>query len=161
MGLKPKISPCLWFDGQAEDAANFYVSVFPNSRTLGVTRNGDSGPGPKGSALVVSFELDGQTFTGLNGGPHFKFSEATSFIIDCADQAEVDHYWAKLTEGGGEPGRCAWLKDKFGVTWQVVPRRLVELLQDPDAQKSGRVMQAMLKMSKIEIAALEDAYARG
>lgn len=152
-----KISPFLWFDGQAEEAMNFYVSIFRNSRIGKVTRCGDAGPGPKGSVLVASFELDGCRFSALNGGPRFKFTEAVSFVVDCEDQAEVDHYWERLSEGG-EKQQCGWLKDRFGVSWQVVPKALVELLSDPDAEKAGRVMQAMMQMTRIDIAALRRAY---
>jgi len=147
----------LWFDGQAEDAANFYVSIFRNSRITAVSRCGEAGPGPKGSVMVVSFELDGQAFTALNGGPMFKFTEAISMIVHCETQVEVDHYWETLS-AGGQPGRCAWLKDKFGVSWQVVPTALIELMQDNDPAKSARVVQAMLQMTKIDIAVLQRAY---
>jgi predicted 3-demethylubiquinone-9 3-methyltransferase (glyoxalase superfamily) len=157
MPIKHRISPCLWFDGQAEEAANFYVSIFKNSRITAVSRYGEVGPGPKGSVMVIGFELDGQAFTALNGGPMFKFTEAISMIVHCETQAEVDDYWEKLS-AGGQPGRCAWLKDKFGVSWQVVPTALVELMQDKDPAKSARVMQAMLAMTKIDIAGLRRAY---
>jgi predicted 3-demethylubiquinone-9 3-methyltransferase (glyoxalase superfamily) len=157
MPIKQRISPCLWFDGQAEEAANFYVSIFKNSRITAVSRYGEAGPRPKGSVMVVGFELDGQSFTALNGGPMFKFTEAVSMIVHCETQAEVDHYWEKLS-AGGQPGRCAWLKDKFGVSWQVVPTALIELKQDKDAAKSARVMQAMLQMTKIDVAGLRRAY---
>ena len=156
MPVKHRISPCLWFDGQAEEAANFYVSIFRNSRITAVSRFGEAGPGPKGSVMVVGFELDGQAFTALNDGP-FKFTEAISMIVHCETQAEVDHYWEKLS-AGGQPGRCAWLKDKFGVSWQVVPTALIELMQDNDPAKSARVVQAMLQMTKIDIAVLQQAY---
>lgn len=153
-----KMMPFLWFDNQAEEAAKFYVSVFKNSKVLGVSRYGDAGPGPKGSAMTVSFELDGQQFTALNGGPqHFGFSEAISFYVDCETQAEVDELWEKLT-AGGEPGPCGWLKDKYGLSWQIVPRVLSELLGDKDPAKANRVMQAMLKMGKLDIAGLQRAY---
>jgi predicted 3-demethylubiquinone-9 3-methyltransferase (glyoxalase superfamily) len=157
MPIKQRISPCLWFDGQAEEAANFYVSIFKDARVTAVSRYGEVGPGPKGSVMAIGFELDGQAFTALNGGPLFKFTEAVSMIVHCETQAEVDHYWEKLS-AGGQPGRCAWLKDKFGVSWQVVPTALIELMQDKDAAKSARVMQAMLAMTKIDIAALRRAY---
>lgn len=153
-----KISPFLWFDTQAEEAMNFYVSIFKNSKVGKVVRYGDAGPGPKGSVMTASFELEGQTFTALNGGPHFKFTEAISFVVNCADQAEVDALWDKLSEGG-KTGQCAWLKDKYGVSWQIVPNALIELLSDPDPQKSRRVMEAMMKMTKIDIAKLRQAYA--
>ena len=152
------ISPCLWFDTEAEDAARYYTSVFPNSRILGVQHYGSAGPRKEGMVMVVDFELDGQRFMGLNGGPDFTFSEAVSFEIECSDQAEVDRYWTSLAEGG-EEGPCGWLKDRFGVSWQVVPRRLNELIADPDAEKAQRVMAAMLKMGKIDVAELERAAA--
>lgn len=151
-----KITPFLWFNNQAEEAANFYVSVFKNSEILEVNRVGEGGPGEPGSALVVSFKLEGQEVRALNGGPQFSFTEAFSFQIDCNDQAEVDYFWDKLTQGG-EPGPCGWLKDKFGLSWQVIPRRLMELLGDPDPGRTSRAMQAMMQMSKIEITKLEEA----
>jgi predicted 3-demethylubiquinone-9 3-methyltransferase (glyoxalase superfamily) len=157
MPIKQRISPCLWFDGEAEDAANFYVSIFKDARITAVSRYSEAGPGPKGSVMAIGFDLDGQAFTALNGGPMFKFTEAVSMIVHCETQAEVDHYWEKLS-AGGQPGRCAWLKDKFGVSWQVVPTALLELLQDKDAARSARVMQAMLAMTKIDIATLRRAY---
>ena len=152
------ITPCLWFDTQGEDAANFYASVFPNSRILEVQRYGSAGPRDEGSVMTVNFELNGQKFVALNGGPEFTFSEAISFQIICESQEEVDEYWSKLTDGG-EEGPCGWAKDKFGLSWQVVPQRLFELVGDPDPEKSQRVMQAMLKMKKIEIDELEQAAA--
>ena len=152
----PKITPCLWFDTQGEDAAELYVSVFPNSRVVDVTHYGSAGPRPEGTVMTVSFELDGHPFVALNGGPEFSFSEAVSFQVDCADQAEVDHYWERLS-AGGEEGPCGWLKDRFGLSWQIVPTVLPELLAQPDAEKAQRVMSAMLQMRKIEIAALERA----
>ena len=152
----PKIHPFLWFDTQAEEAMNFYTSVFKNSKTGKVVRDGDAGPRPKGSVMVASFELDGVPFTALNGGPMFKFTEAVSFVVDCKDQQEVDHFWEKLS-AGGTPGACGWLKDKFGLSWQIVPSALPRLLSDPDAKKAGRVMQAMMQMKKIDIAKLEQA----
>ncbi len=156
----PAITPMFWFDGQAEDAARFYVSVFPNSRITDIQRYRDAGQEVHGHAagtvMVAAFELDGQPFTALNGGPHFKFSEAISFVIDCATQDEVDYYWAKLGAGGPpEAQQCGWLKDRYGVSWQVVPRRLIELLGDP--ARAERAMQAMLQMKKLDIAALERA----
>ncbi len=157
MPITQRISPCLWFDDQAEEAANFYVSIFKNSKITAVSRYGEAGPGPKGSVMVVGFELDGQSFTALNGGPMFKFTEAISMIVHCETQAEVDYYWEKLS-AGGQPGRCAWLKDKFGVSWQIVPTALIELMADKDAAKSARVMKAMLQMTKIDIAGLQPAY---
>ncbi|AMK76973.1 MULTISPECIES: VOC family protein [Methylomonas] len=153
----PKITPFLWFDDQAEQAMNFYVSIFKNSKILSVNRYGDAGPGPKGSVMTANFELDGQVFTALNGGPMYQLSPAISFVVHCENQAEVDHYWEKLSEGGKE-NQCAWLEDKFGVTWQIVPNILIELLSDPDPVKAGRVMQAMLKMTKIDINTLKLAY---
>src|SRR3954468_11804839 len=157
--ITQKITPMLWFDTQAEEAANFYVSIFKNSKLGKISRYSEAGPGPAGSAMTVAFELDGQPFTALNGGPYFKFTEAVSFVISCADQAEVDHYWDRLLEGGS-PSQCGWLKDKFGLSWQVVPTRLSELASDPDSARVGRVMGAMMKMVKMDIAALE-AAARG
>jgi predicted 3-demethylubiquinone-9 3-methyltransferase (glyoxalase superfamily) len=151
-----KITPCLWFDTQGEEAAALYTSVFPNSKITGVARYGSAGPRPEGTVMTVSFELDGQPFVALNGGPEFTFNEAISFQVDCADGQELDHYWDRLGEGG-EEGPCGWLKDKFGVSWQVVPRRLNELLDDPDREKSQRVMAAMLSMRKIELDELERA----
>jgi predicted 3-demethylubiquinone-9 3-methyltransferase (glyoxalase superfamily) len=155
-----KLTTCLWFDGQAEEAATYYTSVFPDSRITGVTRYGSAGPGPEGSVMTVDFEINGQNFVGLNGGPEFTFDEAISFQIHCADQAEVDRYWDTLTEGG-EEGPCGWLKDKFGLSWQIVPDRLMELLQDPDPGRSQRAMACMLGQKKIDIAAVEQAAAGG
>jgi predicted 3-demethylubiquinone-9 3-methyltransferase (glyoxalase superfamily) len=152
-----KITPFLWFDGNAEQAMNFYVGVFKNSKVLSVNRYGKGAPMPEGTVLTASFELNGLKFVALNGGPMFKFSPATSFVVDCENQEEVDYYWDKLSEGG-KPNRCAWLDDKFGVTWQIVPKQLGELLSDPDPVKAGRVMQAMMQMSKIDIAGLQRAY---
>jgi predicted 3-demethylubiquinone-9 3-methyltransferase (glyoxalase superfamily) len=154
----PKITPCLWFDTRGEEAATFYTSVFPNSRILDVTRYGSAGPRAEGTVMTVAFELDGQEFIALNGGPDFTFSEAISFEVECDSQEEVDTYWSKLSEGG-EQGPCGWLKDKFGLSWQIVPRRLNELIADPDREKSQRVMAAMLLMQKIEIDELERAAA--
>ena len=153
-----KIVPCLWFDTEGEEAAQFYTSVFPNSKIIEVTRYGSAGPRAEGSVMTVSFELDGQRFTALNGGPDFKFNEAVSFEVQCKDQEEVDKYWTTLSEGG-EEGPCGWLKDKFGLSWQVVPTILYELISDPDKEKSQRVMAAMLKMRKIEVDELEKAAA--
>jgi predicted 3-demethylubiquinone-9 3-methyltransferase (glyoxalase superfamily) len=152
-----KISPFLWFDDQAEEAMHFYVSVFKNSKTGDVTRYGDAGPGPKGSVMTASFELEGQPFTALNGGPHFKFTEAISFVVSCKTQAEVDELWDKLSEGG-RTQQCGWLKDKFGLSWQITPVALMELMSDPDPERSRRVMEAMLQMTKIDIAKLRQAY---
>lgn len=153
-----KITPCLWFDGQAEEAAQFYTSLFDDSRITDVQRYGKAGPGEEGTAMLVTFELAGQQYTGLNGGPEFNFTEAVSLSVDCASQEEVDRLWARLTEDGGQEGPCGWLKDKYGLSWQIVPRRLMELIKDPDEEKSGRVIQAMLGMKKIDVRALEDAY---
>lgn len=151
-----KITPNLWFDTQAEEAAGFYTSVFKNSRIVSVARYPEGGPGPAGTVMTVEWELDGQRFVGINGGPQFTFDEAVSFQIDCADQEEVDHYWAALSDGG-EEGPCGWLKDRFGLSWQVVPRGMDELFSDPDPAKAQRAMQAMLQMSKLDIAALRSA----
>jgi predicted 3-demethylubiquinone-9 3-methyltransferase (glyoxalase superfamily) len=153
----PAITPCLWFDTQGEEAASFYVSVFPHSRIVRTSHYGEAGPRPAGTVLTVELELDGRRFTVLNGGPEFTFSEAISFQIDCADQEEVDRYWNSLSADGGEEGPCGWLKDRFGLSWQVVPRRLTELLTDPDPGRSQRAMQAMLGMKKIDIAGVEAA----
>jgi predicted 3-demethylubiquinone-9 3-methyltransferase (glyoxalase superfamily) len=153
----PKITPFLWFDTQAEAAANFYVSIFENSRIVKITRYGEAGPGPKDSVMTVDFELDGHAFIALNGGPHFKFTEAVSFAAECKTQDEVDAFWEKLSEGG-EEGPCGWLKDKYGLSWQINPTILGEMLSDSDPEKSKRAMEAMLKMKKIDIAALKNAY---
>ena len=147
-----KITPFLWFDIQAEEAMNFYISIFRNSRVLGVTS------GPNGRAMSVNFELEGQKFIGLNAGPQFKFNEAISFLVDCKTQEEVDELWEKLTADGGEESMCGWLKDKYGLSWQIIPTTLSEMLSDPDPEKAGRVMQAMLKMNKIDIEGLQRAY---
>ena len=152
-----KLTPFLWFDHQAEEAAAFYTSIFPNSNVVKVIRYGEAGPGPAGSAMTVEFQLEGQSFVALNGGPHFKFTEAISFLVNCQTQEEVDAYWEKLSAGGAEV-ECGWLKDKFGLSWQIVPTLLPELLSDPDPEKSGRVMQAMLTMKKLDIRALKQAY---
>jgi len=154
-----KISPFLWFDHQAEEAANFYVSLFPGSKVVRVTRASDAAPGPTGSVLLVEFELFGQAFKALNGGPTFHFTEAVSFMVDCEDQAEVDHYWDALIADGGAPSACGWLKDKYGLSWQIVPKRLVALLSDPDKAKASRVMAAMMQMGKIDVAKIEAAAA--
>jgi predicted 3-demethylubiquinone-9 3-methyltransferase (glyoxalase superfamily) len=163
MPVVQKITPCLWFDNQAEDAAKFYVSIFESSSIGAVTRYGSEGfevhRRPAGSAMTVSFRLAGQEFTALNGGPHFKFTEAISFVVRCETQAEVDRYWDKLTEGGDERAqRCGWLKDKFGVSWQIVPVDMFEMLSGADREKSGRAMQAMLQMTKLDLPALRRAY---
>jgi predicted 3-demethylubiquinone-9 3-methyltransferase (glyoxalase superfamily) len=151
-----KITPFLWFDNQAEEAAQFYTSTFKNSKILSVSRYGDAGPGPKGSVMVVSFQLEGQQFTALNGGPLFKFNEAFSFVVSCENQQEIDYYWNKLTSDGGRESQCGWLKDKFGFSWQIVPTALGKLTSG-DPQKANRVMQALLQMKKLDIAALEEA----
>jgi predicted 3-demethylubiquinone-9 3-methyltransferase (glyoxalase superfamily) len=153
-----KITPFLWFDDKAEEAMNFYVSIFKNSKVGSVTRYGDAGPGPKGTVMSATFQLDGQDFFALNGGPLFKFTEAISFFVNCETQAEVDELWEKLTADGGSPQRCGWLKDKYGLSWQIIPKALGEMLGDKDPQKSQRVMQAMLKMNKIDIQRLKEAY---
>jgi len=152
-----KITPFLWFDNQAEEAANFYTSIFKNSKVGNVARYGEAGPGPEGSVMTVSFQLEGQEFTALNGGPAFKFTEAISFFVDCKSQEEVDELWEKLT-AGGEEGPCGWLKDKFGLSWQIVPTVLIEMLNDPDPEKARRVTETMLQMKKIDIPTLEQAY---
>jgi predicted 3-demethylubiquinone-9 3-methyltransferase (glyoxalase superfamily) len=153
-----EITPCLWFDTEGEDAARFYTSVFPNSKIVNVTRYGEAGPRKEGSVMTVEFELDGRPFLALNGGPDFTFSEAISFQVSCSDQEAVDHYWSTLTEGG-EEGPCGWLKDRFGVSWQIVPTALPRLLGHSDPETSQRVMRAMLQMKKIEIDELERAAA--
>jgi predicted 3-demethylubiquinone-9 3-methyltransferase (glyoxalase superfamily) len=155
-----KITPCLWFDTEAEEAATFYTSVFENSKILSVSRYGEAGPRPAGMVMTVDFELDGQEFVALNGGPEFKFTEAVSFQVNCETQDEVDEFWATLSEGG-EEGPCGWLKDKFGLSWQIIPTALPRLIDDPDPDRSQRVMKAMLEMGKIDIAALEKAAERG
>src|SRR5262249_49645803 len=152
-----KITPFLWFESQAEEAANFYASIFKNSRVRGLTRYGDSRPGPKGSVMTVDFELDGQEFIALNGGPHFKFTEAVSFVVNCDTQQEVDEFWEKLS-AGGQQIQCGWLKDKYGLSWQIVPTVLGQLMQDKDPKKSERVMKALLQMKKLDIAGLKRAY---
>ena len=152
-----KIAPCLWFDGQAEEAMHFYTSISRNSKVGDVTRYGEAGPGEKGSVLAVTFEIEGREFMGLNGGPNFKFSPAISFSVKCETQEEVDYYWGKLL-AGGQPQQCGWLTDKFGVSWQIVPTVLVEMLKDKDAERANRVMQVMLKMVKLDIKALRQAY---
>jgi predicted 3-demethylubiquinone-9 3-methyltransferase (glyoxalase superfamily) len=151
-----KITPFLWFDDKAEEAANFYISIFKNSKMGGITRYGEAGPGPKGTAMSVTFQLEGQEFFALNGGPHYKFTPAISLFVDCKSQEEVDELWEKLS-AGGRKDRCGWLTDKFGLSWQIIPSVLGELLNDKDADKSQRVMKAMLKMDKIEIEALKQA----
>ena len=152
-----RIIPNLWFDTEAEEAAAYYTSVFDDSRIVTVTHYGESGPREAGMVLTVEFELGDQRFVAINGGPEFRFNEATSFVIECEDQAEVDRLWEALTVDGGEPGPCGWLKDRFGLSWQVVPRRLNELVDDPDPERARRAMEAMLKMGKIDVAELERA----
>jgi predicted 3-demethylubiquinone-9 3-methyltransferase (glyoxalase superfamily) len=151
------ITPFLWFDGKAEEAMNFYVSIFKNSKVLSVSRCGDAGPGPKGSVLTASFELEGQKFVALNGGPHYTFTPAISFVVNCETQEEVDRYWEKLTDGGKEV-QCGWLTDKYGLSWQITPTILITMLRDKDPAKAQRVMLAMMKMIKIDIKELQRAY---
>ncbi len=150
------ISPFLWFNTEAEEAANYYTSIFPNSKIKQVTRYGDGAPMPRGTAMVVSFELNGKEFLALNGGPVFKFTEAVSFVITCDNQEEIDHYWSKLTANGGKEGDCGWLKDKYGLSWQVVPAAIGRLMSDP--QKAPRVMAEVMKMKKLDLKKMEDAY---
>jgi predicted 3-demethylubiquinone-9 3-methyltransferase (glyoxalase superfamily) len=152
----PKTTPCLWFDNQGEEAAEFYTSVFPNSKILDVARYGPAGPRPQGSVMTVRFMLDGHEFVALNGGPEFTFSEAISFQVECGSQEEVDEYWTRLSDGGAE-GPCGWLKDRYGLSWQIVPTALPDLLSDPDPGRAQRAMQAMLQMKKIDIAELRRA----
>jgi len=153
----PRISTFLWFDNNADEAVDFYCSIFKNSRRLNELRNIGNTPGPEGDILTIAFELDGQKFTALNGGPSHKFTEAISLVISCDSQEEVDHYWEKLTANGGEESQCGWLKDKYGLSWQVTPRVLIQLIQNPDKEKANRVFQAMLTMKKIEIPKLMEA----
>jgi predicted 3-demethylubiquinone-9 3-methyltransferase (glyoxalase superfamily) len=153
--MSQNITPFLWYDTQAEEAMNLYVSIFPNSKVLGVTRYGDAGPGPKGTVMTANFILNGLEFTALNAGPHFKFTEAISFVVHCETQAEVDTYWAKLTADGGEESQCGWLKDRYGLSWQIIPKQLMQLLQDKDPARSKRTMTAMMQMKKIDIAKLQ------
>ena len=155
--LMQKIATCLWFDGKAEEAVNFYTSVFKDSKVGNVARYGDAGPGPKGSVMTATFEIEGREFMALNGGPMFKFTPAISFVVNCKTQDEVDDYWNKLLEGGA-PQQCGWLTDKFGVSWQIVPTALGEMMLDKDPAKAKRVMEAMLKMVKLDIKALKQAY---
>ena len=155
-----KVTPFLWFDNQAEEAANFYVSIFKNSKVLSVTRYGDAGPGPKGSVMIVTFQLDGQEFSALNGGREFTFSPAISFVVDCKTQQEVDEFWERLSEGG-EKQQCGWVTDKYGLSWQIVPSILPELTQTKDEKKSQNVMRAILQMTKIDINGLKEAYEQG
>jgi predicted 3-demethylubiquinone-9 3-methyltransferase (glyoxalase superfamily) len=159
MSAKQKITTFLWFDKEAEEAANHYISIFGDSKILSVSRYGDAGPGPKGAAMTVNFQLEGQQFIALNGGPHFKFTEAISLLVNCETQKEVDELWSRLS-AGGEEGQCGWLKDKYGLSWQIIPSALFRLLQDPAPEKSKRVMEAMLQMKKIDIARLEQAHSQ-
>lgn len=152
--ISQKITPMLWFDNQAEEAANFYVSIFKNAKVGAIARYGDTGPGPKGSVMVAEFELEGQKFVGLNGGPQFKFTEAVSFVINCETQEEIDYFWEKLTADGGQESMCGWLKDKFGLSWQVTPAEIPELLTGP---KSGEVMQVVMQMKKLDLHAIRQA----
>ena len=154
-----KITPFLWFDNKAEEAMRFYVSIFKNSKVVSISRYGEAGPGPKGAVMVAKFELDGQEFLALNGGPQFTFSPAVSFLVNCKAQDEVDYFWERLAEGG-EKHQCGWLRDKYGLSWQIVPTILGELMQDKDPEKSKRVMEAMLQMQKIDIEGLKRAYER-
>jgi predicted 3-demethylubiquinone-9 3-methyltransferase (glyoxalase superfamily) len=160
MAKLTRITPCLWFDTEGESAANFYTSIFDNSRIVKISHYGSAGPRPAGMVLEVQFELDGQEFLALNGGPEFTFDEAISFQVNCESQEEVDRYWSRLSEGG-EEGPCGWLKDKFGVSWQIVPTALVELVTDPDTKRAQRAVQAMMGMKKIDIAELQRAADRG
>ncbi len=153
-----KITPFLWFDGQAEEATNFYVSIFNNSKVLSVTRYGETGPGPKGTVMITKFLIEGQEFKALNGGPKFKFSPAISLVVNCTTQPEVDHLWDKLSADGGKTLNCGWLYDKYGVSWQIVPIQLGQLLADKDPEKSQRVMKAMMQMNRIDIESLQQAY---
>lgn len=152
-----KITPFLWYDNQAEEAANFYVSLFKNSKITSLNRYGDAGPGPKGSVMIVTFQLEGQKFTALNGGPTFKFTPAISLYVDCETQEEVDQLWDKLSEGGRKD-RCGWLQDRYGLSWQIIPRALQTLMSDPDPKRSASVMQAMLQMDKIDVKKLQEAH---
>ncbi|MFN2507757.1 MAG: VOC family protein [Chthoniobacterales bacterium] len=157
--MKQKITPFLWFDTQAEEAVNFYLSIFKEGKITAITRYGEDGPGPKGSVMTISFELEGEEFVALNGGPNFKFTEAVSFVVNCETQEEVDHYWEKLAADGGHHIECGWLKDKYGLAWQIVPNVFWNLIQDSDAARVRRAMQAMMQMRKMDIATLERAAA--
>ena len=159
--IAQKITPFFWYDNQAEEAMNFYVSIFKNSRVLGVIRYGKSGPGPEGSVLTAAFELEGQKFTALNGGPRFKFNESVSFVVNCETQEEIDYFWEKLSSDGGQESQCGWLKDKFGLSWQVVPTILPELITSKDPKKSESVMQAIMQMKKLDLAKLKQAAEQG
>ena len=153
-----KITPFLWFNENAEEAINFYTSIFKDSKMGKVTRNGDNGPGPKGSVMVANFTIEGQEFIALNGGPRFQFTEAVSFVVSCKSQDEIDYYWDKLLQGGGKEQACGWLKDQFGLSWQIVPAQMGELMSGSDPQRSARVMQAMMKMIKLDLPTLQKAY---
>ena len=156
-----KITPFLWFDNNAEEAVNFYTSIFPNSKILSITRYGETGPGQQGSVMTIGFQLYGQEFTALNGGPQFKFTEALSLVVNCQTQQEVDEYWEKLSSKGGQEVECGWVKDKYGLFWQITPIVLMEMLQDKDPERSNRVMKAMMQMKKLDIAKLKQAYEQG
>jgi predicted 3-demethylubiquinone-9 3-methyltransferase (glyoxalase superfamily) len=156
-----KITPFLWFDNNAEEAANLYTSIFKDAKILATSRYGDAGPGPKGSVMTVKFLLQGQEFIALNGGPHFKFTEAISFVVNCETQQEIDALWEKLLAGGGKPSQCGWLKDRFGLSWQIVPTILGELAADKNPEKANRVMKALLQMVKLDIAKLKEAHEQG
>ena len=158
MAIRTRISPNLWFDFNAKEAVDFYVSVFPDSKVLRTSHYLKDSPGPEGEIMTIEFQLDGLVFTAINGGPQFKFNESVSFLVECKDQAEVDIYWTALLAGGGEPGVCGWLKDRFGLSWQVNWTPLIDMLLDTDQEKAGRAMQAMLKMSKLDAAVLQKAY---
>jgi predicted 3-demethylubiquinone-9 3-methyltransferase (glyoxalase superfamily) len=158
MNKNQKITTFLWFDANAEEAANFYVSVFKNAKVTDVTRYGNTGPGPEGSVMTIAFQLEGQEFVGLNGGPHFKFTEAISLVVKCETQAEIDAMWSKLTADGGKEVECGWLKDKFGLSWQIVPTTFFDMVKDPYRARANRVMAAMMKMKKLDLARLEQAY---
>jgi predicted 3-demethylubiquinone-9 3-methyltransferase (glyoxalase superfamily) len=155
--MREKITTCLWFDTEGEEAAEFYCALIPNSRVTGVERYGEAGPRPAGTAMTVTFELDGRPYVALNGGPDYRFNEAVSFQVSCEDQDEVDHYWSTLTADGGQEGPCGWCKDRWGLSWQIVPKALPELLGDPDQQRAQRAMKAMLGMGKLDVAALQAA----
>jgi predicted 3-demethylubiquinone-9 3-methyltransferase (glyoxalase superfamily) len=158
MNKDQKIVTFLWFDANAEEAARFYVSIFKDAKITDVTRYGDTGPGPEGSVMTIAFQLEGQEFVGLNGGPHFKFTEAISLVVKCESQAEVDALWSKLTADGGQEVECGWLKDKFGLSWQIVPTAFFDMVKDPDRAKANRAMAAMMKMKKLDLARLDKAY---
>jgi predicted 3-demethylubiquinone-9 3-methyltransferase (glyoxalase superfamily) len=160
MASLQKITPCLWFDANAEEAVEHYLSIFKNSRVVTRTRYNEVGPGVNGTVMAIEFELDGQRVVALNGGPLFRFTEAVSLVVNCESQAELDHFWDRLAEGG-QPGQCGWLKDKYGLSWQIVPSALIEMLRDEDAEKAARVMRAIMKMKKLDLTALERAHRGG